>query len=455
MFRLLTRILLVVAVPTVALAASTIDPAVLRYFAEPVVRRHDDFVLPLRWNWAIQQVAYLVFVAVFLGFQLNRRLRVRCEAVAAGWTRRAAGVPVLRVVAAAMTRAWKDETWGGALLFAMGYLLIQVAIALPSDFYFGWYYERAHGTSVEPLTRWLWDALKALLTEALALSALAFGLYGLARRMKHWWLVLGVPCALLMLLIAGLFDPLRVQLYFKHEPLPEGPHKQAIVATLKKAGVEYEGIFQQKMSDVTRRTNAAFMGDGPTRRIVVWDTVIHAMTPDEVANVVAHEAGHLKDKSPSRILFASLALLPVLAMLAFVLRRLGRSGRLGFDGDHDVASLPMAFFLVWLLEFAAGPVSNAYSRDLERKADRYALELLEQPDAFRSMMVKVVRTNLADCHPPAWVRVLLHGHPPVMERIGAAEAFARERSLALPEATPERFSIPDASDPLKAPLGKR
>jgi Zn-dependent protease with chaperone function len=116
---------------------------------------------------------------------------------------------------------------------------------------------------------------------------------------------------------------------------------------------------------------------------VLWDNLIAAMTPDEIANAVAHELGHLKDRSPGRLVFASIAIIPTLWALALLLRWLGRGGRFGFEDDRDVASLPMLFFLCWLGSLFVDPLGNAYSRHLERRADQYAFELLEKPAAFR------------------------------------------------------------------------
>ncbi|MBI5549404.1 MAG: M48 family metalloprotease [Deltaproteobacteria bacterium] len=443
-------LLCVVAGLLAACGSREVEPEVLRYFTADVVHRHDHFKAPLRWNLLASNLVYLAFAIVFMGWRLNRRLKLRCEAVAAGWGESLGKLALLPRMGKGLGLLWGDGTWGGALLFTLAYLGIQVTLNLPSAFYFSWWYEHAHGTSVEPLWRWLWDSLKALVGEAVMLSMLSFGLYGLARRRRNWWLLLGVPGAVGIFALGGLLDPLHAQIYFRHERLAEGPVKERVVEVLEKAKVEYEDIFQETRSDVTRRTNAYIAGEGPTRRIVLWDTLIRLMTPDEIANAVAHELGHLRDRSPGRLVYASLALVPMLWALAWALRRLGRRRRFGFDDDRDVASLPMVFFLQWLVSFGTDPVAAAYGRHLERRADQYAFELLEQPEAFRAMQVKLARSNLADVHPPAWVRYLIASHPPVMERIEAAERFAWERGIPMREPSPELFSIPQELDPLQA-----
>lgn len=432
-----------------ACAPREVEPELLRYFTAETVRRHDEFKLPLRLNMIVDPMVYLTFVGVLFGFKLNRRLRLWCERVTRRWGEALGRVRVLSRLGAVLTTMWKDDTWGGAVLFSVCFMLLMYALNFPAALYFTWWYEHQHGTSVETLPHWFWDVFKIAVTEAPALGALVFGLYGLARRRKDWWLLIGVPSAVGILLLGGVLDPLRTQVFRDQEKLPDGPLKQAVAATFAKAKVEYEDVYVEKQAKYTRRTNAAIVGDGPTRRIVLWDTLITAMTPEEIANALAHELGHLEDRSPGRLFIASVAVIPALWALALLLRRLGRKGRFGFEDDRDVASLPMMFFLCWLGSLVADPIGNAYSRHLEGRADQYALELLEQPAAFRSLMVKIARNNLADLHPPAYIRHIFASHPAVMDRIAAAEAFAQARNLPMPEPRPELFVLPEELDPLK------
>lgn len=432
-----------------------IEPRILDYFTEEVVRRHDEYKVPLRLNLLWDMVLYLGFMAVLLRGKLNLRLKQACERVGARWGEKLGRVGLLARVGAVFTRLWGDTTWSGALLFAVAFLAIQTGLNLPTAWYFTWYYAHLHGTSVEPIGRWAYDLSKAFASESFFLALLAFGLYGLARRRRNWWLLLGIPSAIGITTLGGMLDPLNAQLYFEHTKVPEGPLKAGIVDVLKKAKVEYEDVYLEKHRDVSRRADAYIAGEGPTRRIVLWDNTTTLLTADEVALAIAHELGHLQDRSPSRPIFAGLAILPLLFGLAWSLRKLGATGKFGFEDDRDIASLPMVLLLFWLLGTLTDPLANAYSRHLERRADRYALELVPKPEAFRSMMVKLSRNNLADVHPPAWIRYLLASHPAVMDRIDAAEAFAREKGIALPRPKPEDFPIPPELDPLVASRVKK
>jgi STE24 endopeptidase len=71
-----------------------------------------------------------------------------------------------------------------------------------------------------------------------------------------------------------------------------------------------------------------------------------------------------------------------------------------------------------------GVVSRQLSRAVERRADSFSLELTAEPEAFISFERRITQQNLADPDPPRWLLRLLGTHPPIVERIGIATAYA-------------------------------
>jgi len=69
------------------------------------------------------------------------------------------------------------------------------------------------------------------------------------------------------------------------------------------------------------------------------------------------------------------------------------------------------------------PFAHAMSRAYERSADRFALTITRNPAAFISAMRRLGAQNLAEDHPSKLVQWLFYSHPPVRERIEAAQAF--------------------------------
>ncbi len=429
------------AMPLPALALIRVTAEDLRpYFLDETVQRFDAYLWPAYAMSLVENAISLAFWALLLVFTLNDALMRRCLNLTGAIDRRITS-PRARRLGAVLTRVWGDSTWAAALLFVVAYLVIERLLFFPGSLYFNWVREHQYGYSVQPLSSFMWDWSKGLFFNAVSMSALTFGLFGLARRSRRWWLLLGVPCSVLML-GAGFLDPYRTQLYRDYEPLPAGEVREAVTRTLDKAGVEYEDVMVLKMREISTRVNAFIAGQGPSRRIVLYDTFIAAMTPDEIANAVAHELGHLRDRSMLRTALSAALLTPLLWLVAWLLRAMGRRGRFGFDDDRDVRSLPAIMALLFVLGALQAPVANAHSRMMENRADDYALELLAQPEAFRSLMIKLALINAADLHPPLWMQIQWKTHPLVIERVRRAEAFAASRGIELLPSEPRRFALP-------------
>ena len=173
--------------------------------------------------------------------------------------------------------------------------------------------------------------------------------------------------------------------------------------------------------DASRRTTAAnayVTGLGATRRVVLFDTLLEDFTPGGDASGRGSRAG---PRPPPRRLAGppSVALVAPAAMRA-VARLTRRTGPAGREPGRPAGAGPV----VAVVAAPVGVVSNRLSRALERRADAFALELTDAPDAFTSFEQRIVVANLGDPDPPGWFNVLLATHPPAVERIGIARAHA-------------------------------
>src|SRR5205085_8339264 len=76
-----------------------------------------------------------------------------------------------------------------------------------------------------------------------------------------------------------------------------------------------------------------------------------------------------------------------------------------------VPGYPALFWVVELFFLVVAPVLNWWSRSLESRADRFALELTGDPKAFAGAMQRIGSQNLVELYPPRWSEVLLASHP--------------------------------------------
>lgn len=279
------------------------------------------------------------------------------------------------------------------------------------------------GLSTQTLGPWLGDQAKGLAIAALLAGAGAAALSGLIRRSPHrWWipgsiLVVGYGAAMSLLapiLIAPRFNDF--------DELPPSSELRADVVELgERAGVEVGDVYRIDASRRSTALNAYVAGLGPTKRVVLYDTLIEGTGEPELRSVVAHELGHVAHSDiPRGILFA--ALVTPLGLL--LVRELsGAMSRRAGAEPGSAAAVPALFLAIALVSFAANVPANQLSRDVEASADAFALRITDDPAGLLDLQVRLAERNLSDVDPPGWVTAFFGTHPTTLERIGSAKAW--------------------------------
>jgi STE24 endopeptidase len=378
------------------------------------------YYLPHYIRSAVNPFVSLGVLALLL-WVLNRPFYRGAQALASGLGQRFGSLrtaPVSRGLLRALDRLWGEPGWGTAVLFALFLDLFSKVLYAPADLYFDYILEHRHGMSAYTPLTYAWDTLKAWGLSAAAAVTLVLGLYGLARRLPRWWLVLGVPVAGLMLVSSAL-DPYRNQLYFEQAPLEAGPLRTRISALMARADIAFADVRVEKTSVASKRLQAYFAGQGPTRTIVLNDVMRKELTEEEILAAVAHEAGHVNEPQWAGRIAAALSLIALLFLIDRLLRRAAARGWFGATRFADIRTLPLLSVLFFFVMLTAKPVSAAFSREREREADRYALRLTGDPATFRRMLVKAARVNKMDPAPPRWIILKGMSHPPIGERLAA------------------------------------
>jgi STE24 endopeptidase len=360
---------------------------------------------------------------------LGRRLEAGTGRLAARLAKtRAARRSLSRRIGNLLSRAF-GEDWAAAMLFAYAYFAIGVLVELPTSLWHEQISQQA-GLSAYTAGSWSVDLLKGLLLGCLFFTLLVFGLYGLIRRFpRAWWALLAIPVVLAYFGYA-LLSPYQTRVFHEVRTLEQHPYAERAELTKRlrqlsrSQGITLGQIKVVRASRVSRSFNAYLAGVGPTRELVLYDTLLEAATVDEIAAIVAHELGHLADESPLRThALPALGLVGLLGVLALVLRHGSRL--LGLAGPGAIRTLPLLGLTVALVLNLTLPLQNHRSRQRELRADRFALTLTGDPEAYISLQVKVARRNKADLRPSRWAELWLFSHPPVAERIGLALWYQR------------------------------
>jgi STE24 endopeptidase len=329
----------------------------------------------------------------------------------------------LRNVAYRAVRRWLPAVMLYAVLFTLSMALLTV----PFTYYEGFVRQHAYGLSNQSFGKWMGDWLKGVAVSGLGLALVLWIPYLLLRRSpRRWWLYAGLttlPIATFVLVISPVWvDPL----FNEFGPLDDRAMESRILTLAGRAGIPGSRVYQVNKSVDTKTVNAYVTGVGATKRIVLWDTILAKLEPDQVVFVVAHEMGHFVLRHILALIAVATAL--VTASLYVVHRMAGRliarySKRFGFDQLSDVASLPLLLFIGGIVSFVVTPLVLAFSRHQEHEADRFALELTRDNRAAATTFVRLQEENLGVPRPGTLYMLWRGSHPSLGERVDFANGY--------------------------------
>src|SRR5882762_5424923 len=308
-------------------------------------------------------------------------------------------------------------------LYVLMLIAISRALGFPLDYY-GFRLEHRYHLSNQRTRSWLWDEFKGLLLGLVFATIVAELLYLLIRHVQHWWLVAWALFLGLFVLLAQLAPVVLFPIFYKFEPMENEELRKRLVLLSERAGTRVRGVYKWKLSEKSKKANAALTGLGATRRIILADTLLDRYSNDEIEAVLAHELGH----HVHRHIFKSILVQAGITLAGFylaneVLRYAVERGNM-FETMSDFANLPLLILVATVLSFLLMPALNAYSRFNERQADRYCFQSVASVEPFISSMNKLAEQNLAEKTPSRWVEWFFHSHPAIAKRVAAAKAWA-------------------------------
>jgi STE24 endopeptidase len=280
----------------------------------------------------------------------------------------------------------------------------------------GWWRERSWGFSTQSFGGWLGDREKGLAVSAVLGAGAWAAAVALARALPGWWaLPAGALLALAVLLLSFVAPVVLEPIFNRFRPLDDEALALSLRGLSERAGVPVREVLVADASRRTTKVNAYVSGFGRTRRVVVFDTLLQAADPAAVEVVVAHELGHRREGHVAKLTLLAMvgAALAVLVLWAVLGTRVG-----------DPRTFPEALLLLLGLELAALAPGAWLSRRFERVADRWSLELTEEPRAFARAHLELARRNLSDLEPPRAAYLLLFSHPTAPERLAFGRAWS-------------------------------
>lgn len=369
----------------------------LRYFPAELLERGRTFAREVRIAASLQALASLGLLLFLCFSPPGARLLARLEGV-------------------------EGTGWRSLLRVVLGLFLLTSLVELPFSFYLGHLHEKAYGLTRQAAGDWLVEHLVNL-GVSLALQLLLWlPCYWLIRRSpRRWWLPATALTAGFSAVMVALYPVLILPLEHPVRPVRD-PQVLAMIQRLAdQAGVEVEAVAELQVSPKSNRLNAMVTGLGPTKQVILYNTLRQQMTPAEVEVVLAHELSHAAhgDLVRSWLLSATTGAVG-LALAAWLLRAMQEVGPLYLPAPHAARGLALLLLFFSLFDSITAPIHNYQSRQMEVRADAFALRLTQNPRAMVTSFQKLAGANPSDPSPPAVVEFLSHSHPSILRRIRRA-----------------------------------
>jgi len=309
-------------------------------------------------------------------------------------------------------------------LYVLMLLLLSKILGIGLDFY-GFRLEHRFNLSNQKFKSWVWDEIKGWLV-GLVIATIIVELvyYTIRQSPQYWWLIAWGAFIFLFVAFAQIAPVVLFPIFYKFKPLENETLKERLVRLSERAGTRVRGVYEWKLSEKSKKANAALTGLGNTRRIIIADTLLQGYSEDEIEAVMAHELGH----HVHRHIFKSIFVQAAVTLLGFwaaneVLHYAIEHSQM-FESAADFANLPLLALVSIVLGFLLMPAMNAYSRFNERQADRYCFRSISSVEPFISSMNKLADQNLTEREPSKFVEWFFHSHPAIASRIAAAREYS-------------------------------
>lgn len=328
---------------------------------------------------------------------------------------------------------WADGSSKNPFLQRAIYLIWLSLFAFAATFplsYISYSLSKTYNISTQSFASWMKDELIDFWINYGMMLVIISVLYWLIKKsQKRWWFyawLLTIPFTLfLMFLQPVIIDPLYNDFY----PLKNKELETEILSLAKKAKIPTDHVYEVNMAEKTNALNAYVTGIGANSRIVLWDTTLNRLNNEQILFIMAHEMAHYVEKHlyigiAGYLLLSLLGLYLTHRVMGWAISRWGNE--LKVKGISDIRSFPLLLMILSMFMFAASPFSNLVSRYQENRADQYAIEMMNNPEAAITSFQELTRSGLSQVNPPLLVKIFRYGHPTMLERIARVEQFELE-----------------------------
>jgi len=301
-------------------------------------------------------------------------------------------------------------------LYGTLFLILSYIFKLPLNFYSGYILEHKFKLSKENISGWFKFEFKSILLSLLLGIPLLTIFYYILDNYPSWWWIIAATCFFIVSLIISYIFPFIIPFFYKLEPLDNEELKSKIKEIIEKGRLQLKGVYRIKLGGRTKKANAALVGFGKTKKVLLSDTLIESdFSQEEIASVTAHETGHFVYHHIWKLIFIQALLSYGFFYIIFhIIDNIIRL--LSYGEVNDIINFPVILLNFSILNLIIEPATNFFSRLFEYKADSYAVSVTDREN-FISSLRNLAKINLVDKNPPRLLELLFHSHPSIERRI--------------------------------------
>lgn len=302
-------------------------------------------------------------------------------------------------------------------LFLLAFLIITSILNLPLSIYESFVKDKAHGFSNMTLKLFIKDTIKSLILTLifgfLILYALLFcyDFFG-----TFWWLAAFIFAFCVIVIINVIYPTLIAPIFNKMEKLEDENLLSKINDLMKQCGFNANGVYVIDASKRDKRLNAYFGGLFKSKRVVLFDTLLKALSERELLAVLGHELGHFVHKDIIKALINGAI---TMFLLFFIFAHLPdfvyqESHLEGVNGGV----FALLFIFANIFSFIISPLINALSRKNEFAADQHGAKVTSKED-MKNALLALARENKAFIKTSKIYTFFYLSHPSISDRIKA------------------------------------
>ncbi len=296
-------------------------------------------------------------------------------------------------------------------------------LSLPLNFCHSFFVEHQFGLSTQKIPDWIKDQLKSwIISYLIIIICLEVFYYSLKLSPYYWWGIISAFWIFFNLILAKVAPVIIIPLFFKYKNISDDKLKQRILNLAARMKVKVLDVFEIDFSRKSLKANAAFVGMGATRRVLLADTLKDKYNYDEIEVILAHEFAHFCLKHLLKLVIIN-SLLTIVFFWLISKYSFYFLSLFGLYSLSEIAAMPLIFIYFILFGIIMDPLSNFISRRFETNADKMSIQATGSKESFISVMEKLSVQNLADRNPHPLIKFIFFSHPPISERIALARAY--------------------------------